>query len=379
MLSASGASRWLICTPSARLEEQFEETESAFADEGTLAHTLCELMLRYRLKWISSKVFHMGLLEVQAEELYDQTMMDWANTYADYVMDKYRSASKGARIYLEQKLILEEYVPEGYGTVDVAIVGDDLMEVIDFKYGKGVYVEAKENRQMMLYAIGAYREFDYLYDIKDVRMTIYQPRIDNISSYDMPIKDLMLWANETLRPTARTAFQGLGEYIPGDHCRFCRARAVCQAHAKYQLQVAAREFTLTTITDEQVAKVLLKADSMKKWITSVEQHALHLAVNHGKQWPGLKVVAGRSNRRYADEKKVLDTLVEAGYKSEQVVNKKLPGITDLSKIITTLDFQKCVEPHLIKPPGAPTLVPISDKRPAWNSAEAARLDFHQES
>lgn len=377
LLSASGASRWLICTPSARFEEQCAEQESSYADEGTLAHELAVHLIIYYAYGIN---VDRELKKIQENELYDASMLDYITEYAKWVVQKVRDAPEGAILLQEQRLNLHEYVPEGFGTSDVDIVGGNMLEVIDLKYGKGVVVDAFENKQMMLYALGVWEEVNLLYNIEYVRMTIYQPRIDNISSYDMAIEDLLKWVREVLIPTAKEAFKGTGEFVPGDHCRFCRARSICKATAQWNLQLAAREFDPASLTDEQMVKILLRAKSIKNWITSIENYAMTLAIRDGKKWPGMKVVQGRSVRKITDEQAVILALERAGVdvEGEKIVNKKLSGITQLTKILTTLQFQQNVEPHLFKPPGKPTLVSITDKRPEYNRDEAAALDFKTE-
>lgn len=384
MLSASGASRWLVCTPSARLEETLDEVESVYADEGTLAHDIAKHMILYKLKRYSSEgAYKDTMTRFKEDELFNEEMLEYLDEYSSFVVAKYKSDSRNL-IFLEQKLELEEYIPEGFGTVDVMIINPDLLQVIDYKHGKGVPVDAVENSQTKVYSLGALKEFDFFFDkVKTIQMTIYQPRIENISTFEISTQELLLWAEEVLKPTALIAFNGLGEYVPGSHCKFCRAKPTCKAHAVYNLQLAAQEFAVPTvvnptpanlITDEQVSKILLRAKRMKEWITSVEEYALREALG-GKKWPGLKLVSGRSSRKYGDEKQIMKNLLAAGIEEEKVVNKKLPGIIELSKNISKLDFKKYVEPHIVKPDGSPALVSEKDKRPERNSDTAAALDF----
>lgn len=374
MLSASGASRWLVCTPSAQFETQFEEVESSYADEGTLAHKLAEIMIKRKAGWpVPDRFFN----EIMADELYSEEMWGLIEEYAEFIVDKVREAPPHTLLLQEQHLNLTRWIPEGFGTVDIGLVAPGSLEVVDYKHGKGVPVDAHENSQMKVYALGLLDLFEPLYDIDTIIMTIYQPRIGNISTFTMTPQELLQWAEEVLKPTAKIAFQGLGEFVAGDHCRFCRARATCVANAKLNLQLAAREFEITTITDEQVVKVLRKADSMKKWITAVEEHALHMAVNRGKKWPGMKVVQGRSVRRYTNEAAILEGLTKEGYAIEDLVKSKIVGITEMTRIIEKADIDKYVTPYVHKPAGAPTLVDESDQRPEFNSNVAAYLDFEE--
>lgn len=370
LLSASGTSRWLICTPSARLEETLEETESIYADEGTVAHKLGELLIKQRLGVDCGK----ELEDMTNTEYYSEEMLGYMEEYTDYVMDTMGQGNY--IIFQEQRLELTEFIPQGFGTTDVLLINPRRLRIIDYKHGKGVPVDAFENSQMKVYALGAIKEYDFFYQhIETVEMTIYQPRIGNISSYEMSVADLLHWGYTVLKPTARMAFEGLGEFIAGEHCRFCRARSICKAAAIHNLQIAAKTFEITTITDDQLVKILRRADEVKRWITAVEEYALKQAVQHNKKWPGMKLVRGRSVRKFINEQTVIDDLLKAGYSEDKIVNKKLAGITELSKKITKLDFKKIVEPQLFKPDGSPTLVDESDGRAEINSNEEAVLEF----
>lgn len=376
MLSASGASRWIVCTPSPRFEAELAERDSSYADEGTLAHELSIWLIRHKLWGVGIK---RAIKDIIEDPLYNDEMWDYCSEYADFVATRLRAAPKGAQLVLEQRLDLVDFIPEGFGTTDVCIVADDVMEVIDFKYGKGVPVEAYENKQMMVYGLGALKEYQLLFNIKKVIMTIYQPRINNIDSYEITAHNLLRWGYDVLRTSAIKAYQGLGDYIAGDHCRFCRARSVCKAQATYHVQLAKQEFDVKKITDEQMTKLLLQAKALKSWITSVEQYALEESVKHGKVWPGMKVVIGRSNRKYQDEDKVRAELMLAGYKEEEIMKPaKLVGLTEMQATIGAKDFDKYVAPHLEKPPGKPALVSVEDQRPEWNSTQAAALEFDEE-
>jgi len=379
ILSPSGASRWLVCTPSARLEQQFPSTSSGAADEGTLAHELGELMIAFKAKQINRITYNKKLADIQANEPYSEDMYDYMEDYSAYVIEQYAAAQKHTRdalLFLETKIDLTKWVPEGFGTGDVFIIADECLYFIDLKYGKGVPVSAVENKQMMLYALGAWEQFSHIYDIKRVSMTIYQPRLDSITDFEMEVEDLLRWAEEDLKPKARLAYDGEGEFAPGDACRFCRAKALCKANADYHLQLAVHDFkSPELLTAEEVADILTRADNFIKWINAVSEHALAEALN-GKEWPGFKLVEGRSVRKYTDTDSILKVLTtEAKYQPEQVTEPaKLLGITALEKVIGKSDFENHVSPYVIKPQGKPTLVPASDKRPMWNGAAQ---DFKQ--
>ena len=379
ILSPSGASRWLACTPSARLEETFPDRAGEVAAEGTLAHALGELLLRLHTKAVSKKAFEKELKAIQENKLFDNSMQDHAESYATFVLEKFAEAqshTKDALLFLEQKLDLTEYVPDGFGTGDAVIIADRVLDIIDLKYGKGVAVFAENNKQMMLYGLGALREFDYMYAIDKVRMTIFQPRLDSVTTWEIDAVELREWANTELRTKATLAFNGEGEFVPGSHCQFCKAKAVCKALANMHLEAAKYEFQeAVLLNDEEVADILNRSDAFKKWLTAVEEHALYEAIHNGKKWPGYKLVEGRSNRIYSDEEAVANRLIEAGFKEETIFTKKLLGITAMEKEITKKTFTEKLNDLIVKPDGKPTLVPASDKRTELNSVDAAKADF----
>lgn len=379
ILSASGAYRWLACPPSARLEEQFAETTSTYAEEGTLAHGMAEQKLRFLLKQISAQDYDQALQIFEKNEFYSASMLDYIETYTSIVMEKVNEAkarSADAVVLLEQKLDFSDWVPEGFGTGDVVIISDGVLEIIDLKYGKGVPVAAEDNAQMKLYALGALATFDSLYDIKTVRMTIVQPRLDSISSDEIPAETLYWWADTELIKRAQLAWEGKGEFQAGEHCRFCRARYTCRARAEANLELAKMEFKKPEIlTDEEIGEVLKQADELKAWVSDVFDYALVQARDHGKKFPGWKLVEGRSVRQYADEGAVAKKLTEAGYKEEQIYEKRLWGITAMEKLLGKTLFNELLGGLVIKPPGKPTLVPEADKRPEINSIAAAMADF----
>lgn len=379
LLSPSSAGRWLACTPSARLEAQFPDSSGEAAQEGTLAHSLCELILQYKLKLIKKNIYESKLKEIQANRFYDHAMHDHCDNYAVYVLEQFSAAqahTKDAQLFLEQKLDMTDYVEEGFGTGDAVIIADGVLDLTDFKYGKGVPVTAVENKQMMLYGLGALKDYGFLYDIHTVRMTIYQPRLDTISVWEISVVELYKWAEDELRPKAVQAFKGEGEYAPGSHCRFCKAKAVCRANADYNLELAKHDFKpAPTLKDEEISDILDRADGFTQWLKAVEEYALDQAVNHGKKWPGHKLVEGRSNRQYTDEAKVAEVLKRSYAEDIIYQPQKLRGITDMEKVLGKKEFAELLKNLIIKPPGKPALVPESDKRPEYNSTESAIRDF----
>lgn len=382
LLSASGAYRWLACPPSARLEELFPESSSDYAAEGTAAHALAELKLQHALGLIDEETYLERSSNFEENSDYwSVSMNDYIDDYVSMVVERVneaRNRSKDAQVLLEQRLDFSEWVPDGFGTGDVVIIADDIMEVIDLKYGRGVPVSAEDNAQMRLYALGALALFGDLYDIKTVKMTIIQPRLDSISTDEITAGMLLWWADGELRRRAKLAYDGEGEFKAGDHCRFCRARAGCRARAEANLELAKMEFRQPPLlTEEEIATVLARADELKAWVADVSDYALDQAVNHGVEYPGWKLVEGRSNRKYTDEKAVAETLERAGYTEEDIYQKTVWGITAMERNLGKKRFLELLKDLVIKPAGKPVLVPESDKRPEINSAASAAADFQE--
>lgn len=379
ILSPSGASRWLACTPSARFEQQFDDSSSIYAQEGTLAHSLGELLIKNKLGHFKKAEFKKQLAKIAAHEMYSESMHEYCDDYATFVMEKYAEAqakTKDAQIFLEVKLDMTKYVPKGYGTSDVVIVADHTMMTIDLKYGKGVPVSVVENKQQMLYALGALDQYEFLYAIDNVEMTIYQPRIGNIESWAISVADLENWAENDLKPKAQLAFDGKGEYVAGSHCGFCKGKSTCKVLAEYNLELTKHEFKdANKLSDEAVSDIMNRTKMFVNWIEAVNDYALDQAVNHGKQWPGYKVVEGRSNRKYIDEAQVASKLLESGIKEDVIYTKKLLSITNMESELSKKVFGDLLGDLIIKPQGKPTLALESDKRPAFSSADSAKKDF----
>lgn len=380
VLSASGAHRWLNCPPSAQLEAKVPDTGSVYAAEGTLAHKLATLWVQSAEGLIAMADYAVQLEVAKKDELYQSEMATYVSQYGMYVLEalaEAQSRSKDALLMLEQRVEFSKWVPRGFGTADCIIIADGLMEVIDFKYGKGVPVMADHNPQMMLYALGAYEWFGcgYIYDISTVRMTIHQPRIDNISSWEIPADELLAWAENELKPKAQLAWAGEGDATPGDWCRFCKVKARCKARAE-AMQNTANEFALKDpmlLDVEEVTELLSKVDVMQEWASDLKAYALEQARDYGVKFIGWKLVEGRSNRRYTDQATVEQVLRAAKYRKRDIYQEpKLLGITAMEKLLGKKQFCELLEePGLvIKPPGKPALVPDSDPRPELNSVEA---------
>ncbi len=369
VLSASSSHRWLGCTPSARLEQEFADHETEAAAEGTAAHALSEHKLSRALKMRSTKPI----------SKYDSDEMDsYTDGYVQFVLEALAEARQECAdplVLIEQKLDFSCYVPDGFGTGDCVIVADKLLHVIDFKYGMGVLVDAYENPQMMLYALGAIRLYDHLYNIERVVMSIYQPRRENVSTWTITVPELMEWAENTLKPKAEMAFNGDGEYIPGSWCTFCRAAVKCRARAEAKLQLAEYEFSLPPLlTDEEIEDILAKLDDLTKWANEIAAYAQDAAINHGKEWRGFKLVESRTNRKYADEEAVINAANAAGY--HDIYKKTLIPVTEMERLMGKKAFSTALGDLIVKPQGKPTLVPASDKRPAITTT-GANQDFNE--
>ena len=363
VLSASGSHRWLNCTPSARLELEFENTGSEAAREGTAAHALCEHKLKRALHMRSRR---------PASDYDSDEMEECTDAYVDFVMEQYEAAKQVCEdpvILIEQRLDFSCYVPDGFGTGDCLIISDDRLHIIDFKYGMGVLVEAEGNPQMKLYALGALAVYDALYDIREVSMTIFQPRRENVSTWTIPVEDLKAWAENELKPRAKMAYDGEGEYLPGEWCTFCRAAVRCRARAEEKLKLAQTEFRMPPLlTDAEIEDILAVLPDLTKWANEIAAYALDAALNHGKEWNGFKVVEGRSVRKYRDEAAVAEAAKEAGYKD--IYRQSLIPLTEMQRLMGKDRFEEILGGLITKAPGRPILVPKSDRRPAMNVSYA---------
>ncbi len=361
LLSASSSDRWIHCPPSARLSETYEDKGSDYAAEGTDAHSLCEYKLKTALGMKADD-------PTENLSWFNQEMDDCASGYAAYVLEQVETAKESCSdpvILIEQRVDFSRWVEEGFGTADCIVIADGTLQVIDFKYGLGVLVRAAENPQMMCYALGALELFDGIYDIDTVRMTIYQPRRDNLSTYELSKDDLHTWADDVLKPAAELAFAGDGNFLCGEWCGFCKAKNACRARADANLELAKYDFKLPPLlTDEDIEDILSKLDDLMSWASDIKEYALSQAIS-GKQWSGFKLVEGRSNRRYVNDSAVAAAVTEAGFDPYE---QKLLGITAMQKLLGKARFDEVLSGLIEKPQGKPTLVPESDKRPAMNTA-----------
>ena len=306
-------------------------------------------------------------------------MEGYTDTYRSIVLEKFNQAktrSKDAQLLVEVRLDFGAFLPDAFGTADAVIIADDLMEVIDFKYGKGVKVDADHNPQMMIYALGALDEFLLDYDIKRVRMTIVQPRIDNLSECGMMVGELTAWRTVTLKPAAEKAFAGVGDQVPGEWCQFCKVRATCSAIAEKARQICNEDFReARLISDEDIPELLPLVPVLKGWLEDFASHALQRALD-GATIKGYKLVEGRSVRQVTDQDALLGALLVKGYQRDDLLKKpELKAIGELEKLVGKKAFAEIGKPWLVKPQGKPTLVEESDKRPVWKPKESASEDF----
>lgn len=368
ILSASSAYRWLTCPPSALKNAEVEDKPSEFALQGTDAHSLCEYKLKHALGMEATD-------PTASLEYYDQEMEECSDAYVGFVLEQKAQAGKTCKdplVLVEQKLDFSRFVPDGFGTGDCLIIADGELQVIDFKYGTGVQVEAENNPQMMCYALGAMLLYDGIYDIDSVKMTIFQPRKNHVSSSIISKDDLYSWAVDVLHPIAEIAAKGEGDFKAGDHCRFCKIKAACRKRAEYNLELAKYDFKPADELDEvEIAAILERADGFAAWLADLKDYALSQALK-GYKYEGFKLVAGRSVRKYKDEAAVAQTVEQAGFDPWA---KKVLGITEMTKLLGKDRFKELLSDFIIKPEGKPTLVPASDKRKELNIASS---DFEGE-
>lgn len=363
-LSASSAYRWMNCTRSPDMCTDIEERASPYAKEGTDAHSMCEHKVLVALGRDSPD-------PTENLDYFDKEMDECSDEYRNFVMEQVAEAKKHCSdplVLVEERLDFSKWVPEAFGTGDCVIVSDDLLIVVDFKYGVGVLVDAEDNPQMRCYALGALDAYGSLYGIKTVRMCIFQPRRDNVSISEVSVEELLKWGNEVLAPKAQQAWNGEGELVAGDHCIFCAAKAVCRARAEHNLELAKYELEEpATLDDAEIAGILSRIDELTAWASDIKEYALSQALA-GTKYQGFKIVEGRSVRKYTDEDTVAKTVQKAGF---DPFEKKVLGITAMTKLLGKKRFDELLEGLVYKPQGKPVLAPESDKRPEINSINDA--------
>ncbi|MEG2050921.1 MAG: DUF2800 domain-containing protein [Oscillospiraceae bacterium] len=378
LLSASGSHKWLHCPPSARLEEQQPETTSDYAEEGRLAHEICELVIRKHLiEPMGTKKFNNALKKLQEKPFYDQEMLSCAEAYKDFISGVVYGYSSKPFVAVEKRVDYSHVAPGGFGTCDCIIIGDNVLHIIDYKHGKGVPVSPFENPQMMLYALGALREYSLLYCIDTVRMTIVQPRLNSeFETYELGASDLSIWATE-VQPIAQMAYDGKGDFKSGEHCRFCKVKATCRERNNTMTALEAfGGMKPPLISNAEVGEILEKAQTLKSWVTDLEEYAL-AEILKGNEIAGWKAVEGRSNRTFMDTDSAFDEVKKAGYKEELLYTRKPITLSEVEKLLGKKEFSELLSDHVIKPPGKPTLALLSDKREPINLKVTAAEAFTQ--
>lgn len=383
LLSASSAARWINCPPSARICEKLPDTESRYAKEGTLAHKMCEVKLNAFVTVVPKRTITARLNKIKKDELYSSEMDSHTDIYVDYIKRLALSFPSKAHIAVELQLDYGNYAPEGFGTADCIVLHGEDLYIIDFKYGQGVCVSAEANPQMQLYALGALNKYGMFYPIKNVHMSIIQPRLNNISEWQIPVEALKQWG-ESIKPAAQQAYDGTGEYKSGDHCKFCKIRATCRKRAETNLELAKYEFAKPvslakngepTLTDDEVGLVLQKALELENWVKQLKDYALTATLNGG-NIPGWKAVEGRGSRSWnGDTDAVIQRLAALDYPEDIAFERKMLTVPQFEKVIGKDDFANGFSDLVIKTKGKPTLVPESDKRPAFVQGTSATQDF----
>lgn len=395
LLSASSASRWLVCTAAPRFEEGLPENTSEYAEEGRLAHAIGELKVTKKCTPMSSRTYTTRLNKLKKNPLYTPEMDKTTDLYLEHITEQVMGYDSAPTVAVEVKVEFSDYVPEGFGTCDCCIIGGDLLSIVDYKHGKGVPVSAVGNPQMRLYALGALKRYAPVFGdtIKRVRMTIDQPRLDSYTTDEITVEELRAWG-ESIKPIAQKAFSGLGEFVPGDHCRFCRGKAQCRARAN--INTALEDFkdcvpagsipadalvpqehshtgALTgeeihpLLSDEEIGALLYRGKFLVQWYTDLENYATE-ALKQGKAIPGWKLVEGRSNRTFTDQEEAIKAVIAAGYDEAMVYERKPKTLTQLEELMGKADFKEKIGSFVYKPPGKPTLAPASDKREAYSPA-----------
>ena len=368
--SPSALHRTLNCPPSLVLGEQFQDEESQYAAEGSAGHALAEHLIKKHLKQRTKR---------PVSDYYSDDLMEAVEDYVAFVIEKIEDAKRECKsplFFVEQRVDISEYSPDCFGTADMVIVTDKVAHVIDLKLGRGVEVSAEENPQLMAYGLGVLEMAEMLYDIETVRLTIFQPRINNFSTWDITPDALKTWGEEILKPRSAMALAGAGEFQAGSWCRFCKARNQCRARAEEFLRLAKMEFRQPALlSDDEIAKIISVSDELAKWAADVYAYAQDQAITHGKEWNGYKLVEGRSNRKYSSDDEVAEAAKAAGY--TDIYKKTLIGVTEMERLMGKKEFARILGKLVYKPAGKITLVPDTDKREAIKKSTAA-ADFQEE-
>lgn len=379
---ASGAHRWIPCTKSLMLEAQFPPTTSPYAEEGTVAHELAEACAAWFTSQIGDDEYNERLAKVKESKYYSREMLEYCDGYGKFVRDRFGELARkagGADLFLESRVDFSDWVPEGFGTADCLILGEGVMEVIDFKYGRGKRVDAKDNPQMKLYTLGAYQTYGLVYAVEKITMTIYQPRIPNgVTSDKIDLNELLDWADNVVKPRAKLALAGEGEFAPGpETCQFCRAKATCRARAEANLKLFDEAPDRYLLSVEEAGKLLEKCADIEAWVADLRAYVENTLLE-GNPVPGWKLVAGRSVRKYADEDAVRRAMLAAGADEALLYKpRELVTLTQLEKDFGKKNVAEILGELIVKPAGKPTLAPESDRRPAVTPADAIVAAFDE--
>lgn len=378
LLSASSAHRWLHCTGSPLLEKEFPDTTSVYAQEGTLAHELCELKLKKYTTVMPKGTYTRAHNKIMKSELWQNEMEGTSETYLEYVKEIMLSCEIAPAVLIEKRVDFSRYVPEGFGTADCLILAGDTLHVIDYKHGKGVVVDADHNPQMMLYALGAMDELSLLYRFKSVHMVIVQPRVNNISEFTMPADELIEWGETVVKPKAEAAISGNGTFEAGDWCRFCRAKQQCKTRYEsndslYPQLSAQHDPRLITL--EELGEYLKRGRDMAAWLEDMKEYALSESLA-GAEVPGWKAVEGRGSRAFTDTDEAVDTLIKNGIDESVLYERRVLTLAQMEKAVGKKAFGELVGDLVIKNPGKPTLVEESDKRPRITNQPTAADVFN---
>ena len=389
LLSPSAADRWLHCTPAPRLEAELPESTSEYAEEGRLAHSVCELLARKKFTIVKPSAYTRNLKKLKANALWQDEMLTTATTFVEHLLERHMAFEHKPYIVFEVKVDITDFVPEAFGTCDCVMIGGDELIITDYKHGKGVPVSPQENPQMMLYALGALKLYRPIYGdmIKRVSMYIDQPRLDSYSGYTLTVDELLAWGENTVKPKATIAHMGMGEFLPGDWCRFCRAKAQCRARANAHTaledfkdakaipgSIAADSIMSPApplLTDAEIGDILTRGEALVDWYNSLKEYAESTILNGG-SIPGYKVVEGTSKATFApDFDTAANVLIAAGFAKSTLYREQPETLANLDKLVGgRAKLQEILGAHLYKPPGKPALVPESDKRPPYSGAAA---------
>lgn len=390
ILSPSAAHRWLHCTPAPRVEAEFPETTSEYAEEGRLAHSVCELAAKKKFTVMNNRAYNSRLKKLKADPKWDDEMLSTAATYVEHLTEHAMRFEHAPYVALEVQVDITDYAPEAFGTCDCIMIDGDELIITDYKHGKGVPVSAQDNPQMLLYALGALKLYRPIYGdmIRRVSTYIDQPRLDSYDGASMTVEELLAWG-ESIKPKAAAAFMGTGEFAPGEWCRFCRAKAKCRARANQNTALEdfkdciplGRSIPMQTeydatgfkpsncLTDEEIGALLVRAEGLVAWYNDLKEYALVACLN-GKTIPGWKAVEGRSTRAWTDQDAALEALMAGGVEEAIIYDRVPKTLAQLEKVIGKQRFGELVGGMITKSPGKPALAAESDKRPAYNGAAA---------